>query len=127
MTLLQDERGIVVHWVTKLVIFFALLGVVIYDGSALAVNSFQLDSLVDEIAVTVSTSAGDGLSQFELEKEAAKIARRQDAKLVELEVDELEGTLRVTVRREANTLVVYRFSQTEDWGQMSATGSSSTD
>ena len=127
MTLLQDERGIVVHWMTKLVIFLALLGVVIYDGSALAVNSFQLDSLVDEIAVTVSTSAGDGLSQFELEQEAAKIARRQDAKLVELEVDERQGTLRVTVRREANTLVVNRFSQTEDWGRMSATGRSSTD
>ena len=127
MTLLQDERVIVVHWMTKLVIFLALLGVVIYDGSALAVNSFQLDSLVDEIAVTVSTSAGDGLSLFELEKEAGKIARRQGAKLVELEVDDREGTLRVTVRREAKTLVVNRFSQTEDWGRMSATGRSSTD
>jgi len=127
MTLLQDERGIVVHWMAKLVIFLALLGVVVYDGSALAVNSFQLDSLVDEIAVTVSTSAGDGLSQFELEQEAGKIARRQGAKLTELELDDREGTLRVTVKREAKTLVVSRFSQTEDWGRMSATGRSSTD
>jgi len=127
MTLLQDERGIVVHWMAKLVIFLALLGVVVYDGSALAVNSFQLDSLVDEIAVTVSTSAGDGRSLFELEQEAGKIARRQGAKLTELELDDREGTLRVTVKREAKTLVVSRFSQTEDWGRMTATGRSSTD
>ena len=127
MTLLQDERGIVVHWLTKLVIFLALLGVVIYDGSALAVNSFQLDSLVDEIAVEVSTSAGDGRSQFELEQEAGKMARKQGAKLVELEVDDLERSVIVTVKREADTLVVNRFSQTEDWGKMSATSRSSTD
>lgn len=127
MTLLQDERGIVVNWMAKLVIFLALLGVAIYDVSALAVNAFQLDSLVDEIAVTLSTSAGDGRSLFELEKEAGKIARRQDAKLVELEVDDLDGMLRVTVKREARTMVVSRFSQLEDWGRMSATGRSSTD
>jgi hypothetical protein len=127
MTLLQDERGIVVHWMAKLVIFLALLGVIIYDVSALAVNSFQLDSLVDEVAVTVSTSAGDGRSLFELEQEAGKIARRQGAKLTELEVDDRQGTLRVTVKREAETLVVSRFSQLEDWGRMSATGRSSTD
>ena len=127
MTLLQDERGIAVNWMAKLVIFLALLGVIIYDVSALAVNAFQLDSLVDEIAVTVSTSAGDRPSLFELEQEADKIARRQGAKLTELEVDDREGTLRVTVKREAETLVVRRFSQTEDWGRMSATGRSSTD
>ena len=127
MTPLQDERGIVVHWMAKLVIFLALLGVIVYDVSALAVNAFQLDSLVDEIAVTVSTSAGDRRSLFELEQEADKIARRQGAKLTELEVDDREGTLRVTVKREAETLVVRRFSQLEDWGRMSATGRSSTD
>jgi 3-dehydroquinate dehydratase len=109
MNLLRDERGIVVNWMAKLVIFLALVGVAIYDVSALAVNAFQLDSLVDEIAVTVSTSAGDGRSLFELEKEAKKIARRQDAKLVDLEVDDEEEVVRVTVRREAKTMVVSRF------------------
>ncbi|MGH2826267.1 MAG: hypothetical protein ACRDKF_04770 [Actinomycetota bacterium] len=127
MDLLRDERGIVVNWMAKLVIFLALVGVAIYDVSALAVNAFQLDSLVDEIAVTVSTSAGDGRSLFEVEKEARKMARRQDAKLVNLEVDEQKAVLRVTVRREAKTMVVSRFSQLEDWGRMSATGRSSTD
>jgi len=127
MTLLQDERGVIVHWLAKVVIFLALLGVVIYDGSALAVNSFQLDSLVDEIAVEISTSAGDGRSLFELEQEAGKIARKQGAKLVAIEVNDLERSVKVTVKREANTLVVSRFEQTEDWGKMSATSRSSTD
>lgn len=127
MNPLQDERGFVVSWMAKLIIFFALLGVAVFDVSAVAVNAFQLDSLVDEIAITVSTSAGDGRTLFELECEARKMARSKDAKLVDLELDRLEGVLSVTVRREARTLVVSRFSQTEEWGRMSATGRSSTD
>jgi hypothetical protein len=127
MYLLNDERGLVVGWMAKLLLLFALLGILIYDAAALAVNGFQLDSFSDEIAISIALSEADDKHLFDLEREARKMARTKDAKFVSLEVDRELEQVRVTIRREAATLVINRFSQTSDWGRMSATGKSSTD
>lgn len=126
MNLFSDERGLVVGWAVKLILFLALLGVVIYDGAAIAVNAFQLDTVSDEVALEVSSSARDE-SLFTLEREAKKAARARDARLVEVELNADKSILRVTIEREANTLLVNRFERTSDWGQMTATGKVSTD
>jgi hypothetical protein len=126
MILHLDERGFVAGWAVKLLLFLALLGIVIYDGAAIAVNAFQLDTVSDEVALEVSSSARDK-SLFTLEREAKKAARARDARLVEVELNADKSVLRVTIRREANTLLVSRFDRTSDWGQMSATGKVSTD
>ncbi|MGH2750557.1 MAG: hypothetical protein ACRDK3_06755 [Actinomycetota bacterium] len=123
MNLHTDERGLVVGWGAKLVFFIALLGVLIYDASAIAVNVFQLDSISDEIALTVSSSAGDQ-PLFALEREAKKLARSHGARLVKLTLSDDEEFFRVTLRREAKTLVVSRVDRLSDWGQTSATGKS---
>ncbi|MGH2698393.1 MAG: hypothetical protein ACRDJL_04245 [Actinomycetota bacterium] len=125
MTLHSDERGLLGGWAAKLILFLALLGVVIYDGAALAVNAFQLDTIADEVALEVSTASGDE-GFFRLEREAKKAARKRDARFVDLEVNKDEEFLQVTITREANTLLVGRFTQTSEWGQMSATGKTST-
>ncbi|MGH2775553.1 MAG: hypothetical protein ACRDJT_08995 [Actinomycetota bacterium] len=126
MNLLSDERGLLAGWAVKLILFLALLGVVIYDGAAIAVNAFQLDTVSDEVALEVSSSARDK-SLFTLEHEAKQAARARDARLVEVKLNADKSVLRVTIRREANTLLVSRFDRTSDWGQMSATGKVSTD
>jgi hypothetical protein len=126
MNLLSNERGLVAGWAVKLLLFLALLGIVIYDGAAIAVNAFQLDTVSDEVALEVSSSARDK-SLFTLEREAKKAARARDARLVEIKLNADKSVLRVTIRREANTLLVSRFDRTSDWGQMSATGKVSTD
>ena len=126
MNLLSNERGFVAGWAVKLLLFLALLGIVIYDGAAIAVNAFQLDTVSDEVALEVSSSARDK-SLFTLEREAKKAARARDARLVEIKLNADKSVLRVTIRREANTLLVSRFDRTSDWGQMSATGKVSTD
>ena len=126
MNLTTDERGYTVGWMGKLLIVVALLCLFMYDAAALAVNAFQLDSLADEIAIEVSTSAADGVGHFDLEREARRMARKRGARVVELDIDRREETLQVTVRREANTLIVKHWSRTADWGRMSATGRSST-
>jgi len=126
MNLYSDERGLVAGWAVKLILFLALLGLVIYDGAAIAVNAFQLDTVSDEVALEVSSSARDK-SLFTLEREAKKAARARDARLVEVELNADKSVLRVTIEREANTLLVNRFERTSHWGQMSATGKVSTD
>ncbi|CAN5688709.1 hypothetical protein BH20ACT23_BH20ACT23_13060 [soil metagenome] len=126
MNLHSDQRGLVAGWAVKLILFLALLGVVIYDGTAIAVNAFQLDTISDEVALEVSSSAQDK-SLFTLEREAKKAARARDARLIEVKLNADKSVLRVTIRREADTLVVSRFSQTSEWGHMSATGKVSAD
>jgi hypothetical protein len=124
MTLHLDERGFVAGWAVKLLLFLALLGIVLYDGAAIAVNAFQLDTIADEVALEVSTASGDAF--FKLEDEAKKAARKRGARFVDLEVNEEKELLRVIITREANTLLVNRFTQTSEWGQMTATGRTST-
>lgn len=126
MNLHLDERGLVAGWAVKLILFLALLGIVIYDGAAIAVNVFQMDTISDEVALEVSSSARDK-SLFTLEREAKQAARDRDARLVEVKLNADKSVLRVTIRREANTLLVSRFETTSDWGRMSATGKISTD
>jgi hypothetical protein len=126
MNLYSDERGFVAGWAVKLFLFLALLGLVIYDGAAIAVNTFQLDGISDEIAVEISRGA-DEQSPVLLERSAKKLARQHQARLVRLELSEDKEVLRVTVSRDANTVVVSRFSGISHWGQTSATGKSFTD
>ena len=126
MNLLSDERGFLAGWAVKLILFLALLGVVIYDGAAIAVNRFQLDGYSNDVAIELSSSARED-SLFTLEREARKAARVWDARLVRVELNADKSILSVTLRRDATTLVVNRISRTEDWGKATSTGSIPTD
>jgi len=122
MNLHSDQRGLVAGWAVKLCLFLALLGIVLYDGAAIAVNAFQLDGISKEIAVDVSESAERIGSLVILERSAQQLAMGHGAHLVRLELSRNREVLRVTVTRDANTLVVKRFSETAPWGEVSSTG-----
>jgi hypothetical protein len=122
----SDQRGLVAGWAVKLIIFLAVLGIVIYDGAAIAVNMFQLDGISHEVAVGVTEAAGETTSIPLLERSARKIARSHDTHLVSLTLSDDNEVLRVTIRRDANTVVVNRVDQISDWGQTEATGKSFT-
>jgi hypothetical protein len=126
MNLLSDERGFLAGWAVKLILFFALLGVVIYDGAAIAVNRFQLDGYSNDVAIELSSSARED-SLFTLEREARKAARVWDARLVRVELNADKSILSVTLRRDATTLVVNRISRFEAWGKATSIGSIPTD
>jgi len=123
----SDQRGLVAGWAVKLIIFLALLGIVIYDGAAIAVNMFQLDGISHEVAVEVAEEAdGETNSIPVLERSARKIALAHGTHFVSLQLSEEKDVLRVTVRRDASTVVVDRVDQVSDWGQTEATGKSFT-
>ena len=126
MNLHSDQRGLVAGWAVKLFLFLALIGIVIYDGAAIAVNAFQLDGISTEIAIEVSQAVDEGRSLIVLERNAEEIARSHGTRLVELKLSEDKEVLRVTVKRAANTFVVSRISEISHWGQLSATGTSFT-
>ena len=126
MSLHLDERGFVAGWAVKLILFFVLLGIVIYDGTAIAVNSFQLDGYSNDVAIELSSSARED-SILMLEREAKKVALAWDAKLVRVELSADKSIVSVTLKREANTLVVSRVSRFSDWGRATSTGTIPTD
>ena len=126
MNLHLDERGFVAGWAVKLALFLALLGIVIYDGAAVAVNHFQLGGYSNDVAIELSSSARDE-SLLMLERKAVKAASVWDARVVSVELSADKSVLSVTLRREATTLVVSRVSRFSDWGRTTSTGRVPTD
>ncbi len=122
-----NERGIIASWLVRLVIGFALVGVVIFDGGAIAVNYFGLDSAANEIAVAVSVNVADRSisSPQQVEDAARELARERSARLIRAEVDDA-GVVHIELRRRADTLIVSRISAIEDWGVANASASSGT-
>jgi len=126
MNLHFDERGFVAGWALKLMLFFVLLGIVIFDGAAIAVNHFQLGGYSNDVAIELSSSARDE-SLLMLERKAVKAASVWGARVVSVELNADKSVLSVTLRREATTLVVSRVSRFSDWGRTTSTGRVPTD
>lgn len=119
---LKDERGGIVKWLITLVI----LGVVLFDAGAIAVNTFGLDSTANDIANEVST--GSNLNQVNNEEtlrlEAKKLAKEADARLVKFDVGN-DKIIRLQLRRRARTLLVHRIDAISSWGRATADGQAS--
>lgn len=125
----RDERGVIASWFGKIAITTAFLGVVLFDAGAVAVNFFGLDSTADDVANSVSNLARATSAQVngpQLEEEARRLAREADARLVAFEYDAVGDQIFLSIRREANTLIVKRIGAIEDWGKATAEGRAST-
>jgi hypothetical protein len=126
---MKDDRGIVINWLVKIVIAFAIGGVILYDAGSIAVNFFGLDGAADEIANQLATDVSSGKLNLEdesgLELRARKEARKRDAKLTKFSVD-VKGNIHVRLKRTADTLVVSRIPPIEDWAKSTAEGQAST-
>jgi hypothetical protein len=126
----RDERGVIASWFGKIALTTAVLGVVLFDAGAVAVNFFGLDSTAGDVAVAVSNlakaTAGGQVNAVQLEEEARRLAKEADARLVSFEYDAVGDQVFVTIRREANTLIVKRIGAIEDWGKATAEGRAST-
>ena len=120
-----DERGIIVSWLAKLAVAFALVAVLVFDGGSIVINFFTLDSTADEIAIKLTTGdLGRTLTQSALEQEAEILAKEAGARLVEVRLE--NNIVYITLRRRADTLVVGRIGPIKDWARATAEGQSGT-
>lgn len=120
-----DERGIIVSWLAKLAVAFALVAVLVFDGGSIVINFFTLDSTADEIAIKLTTGDfGRTMSQSVLEQEAEILAKEAGARLVEVRLE--NNIVYITLRRRADTLVVGRIGPIKDWARATAEGQSGT-
>jgi hypothetical protein len=102
-----DERGLILNWLMKILIFMGVVSFALFNAGAIAVNVVGLSSTADDIAVEVSTTLAQGPSMQprELQAEASRLARRAGAKLVGVWVDD-SRVLHVKLKRRARVVLI---------------------
>lgn len=135
--LTRDERGIIGDWLVKLVIGFAVIGVIGFDAGSILVNYFTLDSGADEVAIAVSLTVGTSgaasnytdqkirdlaIAQVNSEEAGVEGARvlRQGTNI------DQAGVVHIRLRRVADTLIVKRISAISKWARATADGQAGT-
>ncbi|MDQ3914496.1 MAG: hypothetical protein M3323_04060 [Actinomycetota bacterium] len=132
----RDERGLVVAWLVRVLVLLALVGVVLFDAGAIAVNYFTLDGTADEVAVEVSTAASTGaeaIPNLQCNRRSRvpacvsvyTVARTHGVRVVSASYDQ-QGVFHVELRRTADTLIVGRIGAVEDWATATASAQAAT-
>ena len=126
--LIRDETGVVAEWLLKIVFWFALAGVVLFDAGAIVVNYVDLDSTANDIATALSTdvaAANLGPNDPRLAQRAEELARDAEARVLNVAVAP-DGTLHVRIARSADTLIVSRIGALRGWGRAVAAARATT-
>jgi hypothetical protein len=112
---------LIVSWLVRLILGFAVLAVVLYDAGSIAVNYFTLDSKAKEIATAVSIEATQEsfFNQRAMELLAEGLAEEAGARLIGFRLNR-DATVKLTIRRRGDTLVVSRISAIENWARATA-------
>jgi hypothetical protein len=128
MTARPDERGVIATWMARIVVWFAIVAVLLFDAGAIVVNYVGLESTTRDVANTLARDIVDARrspNPTELTASARALTRAAGARLVDVSIDP-EGILHVRTKRPANTLVVSRIEAFERWGEATATAHAST-
>jgi hypothetical protein len=132
----RDESGLIVSWLVRIVVVLALVGVVLFDAGAIAVNFFTLDGTADEVALAVSSDIATGaipVPNLECTRRSTQpacravyeVGRAEDVRIVSASFDQ-EGVFHVELKRTADTLIVGRIGPIEDWATATATARTDT-
>jgi hypothetical protein len=123
MRLLRDERGIVIDWLIKLIVFLAIAGVVLFDGGSILVNRLTATASAEDVAAATASDiafSGSRPNQQALEELASEQAADFGVKLLEVTLD-TEGILSVRVRKRATTILANKIGFLKKY--LRATGS----
>jgi hypothetical protein len=119
----DDTGGIVIGWLTKIVVVVGLAGVVLFDAISIGVSRLAVEdagALAAREASTDLSRNGDVQRAY-----AAAVTTASEANpLNEVPAGSFEalpdGSVRLVVAREATTFVVHRVGWIADWGQVHA-------
>lgn len=102
----RGEAGVASGWFVQLLVVLAILGLIVYEGVALAVASVDVEGAAREVAQEARAEYRAQGSLDRARAVAEEAADTRGAELVVLETD--EDALTVTLEKRANTLVVHR-------------------
>lgn len=105
-----DDGGIVVGWLLKLTLVLLIVGVLLYDGVSIAFTKVTTSD--DARYIALGASEAIVLQRADDERAIQAATDRADSRGVTLGEKDIviqdDGSVRVRVRRTANTLVAYR-------------------
>lgn len=131
MRIPEDERGVVVDWLLKLVLMLAILGVVVYDAGSIIVNHFTLDTAANDTANAISLAISGRPfppNQNELLLEVKQLVASGETGADTARVVpngtfiDTSGVVHIMLRRTADTIVVEQIEAFRDWGKATADG-----
>jgi hypothetical protein len=120
--LVRDERGVIVNFLVKTMVVFAILGVIAYDLGQVVVAQVKAQD-------TASAAALAGADTFFSTKDAVRARNAADAaaasedsasRIVAFTING-DGSVSVTVEHRANTLIVSRMPPLRKFGMQKAT------
>jgi len=120
----RQERGdIVLGWLTKLALALGVLGLLAFDGIALAQARFQAS---DRATTAASAAADDYRSSHDLQKAYnAAFATLSGGDTIETKTFTVapDGTVTLRLHHEATTLIVSRIGAVKGWADAVESGS----
>jgi hypothetical protein len=133
----RNESGVIVSWLVKLVLFFAILGTVLFDFGSIVVNEVTLDSSADQVAIAVSLRVGSQPPQLFTDQEIFDMAKAEihdptsgvaGAHVAKKGTDiDDAGVVHVVLKRRARTLVTHYIGPLKHFTIGTGSGQASTD
>lgn len=122
----QSDRGdIVLGWLTRLVVIFGIAGVFLFDAISIGTTAMTLTDQGSYAAREASeTWQRTGSLQQAYDTAAATATESNPANVVGTKTFTIDqdNTVHLTVSRTASTLLIYRWSKTEPWAEITRDG-----
>ena len=107
-------------WLVKIILGIALVGLAAVELGSPIVMRAQLDGVAHDAADAAELELQSRGDQEAAKAEALRVAEENDATLEEYSVDQA-GAIKVTVRKEARSFVLKKWSQTKSWYDVKVT------
>jgi hypothetical protein len=119
---LRDERGVIVGFVVKTLVIFAILGVVAFDAGQVVVDQIKAGDVAQAAAQAAADTYYSTKNEDRAKQAGVAAAAEQDSTAVVTSIQILaDGSAVATVERPATTLVVQRVSFLKHFGMQTAT------
>lgn len=113
------QRGEISNWLVQMLVVLAVVGLIVYEAVALGLAAVQVDELAREVARVARDEYRAEESLTRARAVAEETAGDEEATVTSF--DAAEGSLSVTIEKQANTLVVHRIGPLADRLTPSAT------
>lgn len=118
----RDDGGIVLGWLTKLVVVMAVVGVILFDGLSITASRLSIEDhgfLAAREASSEWQRSGDVQLAYDSALSTAVDANALNEVPPGSFVAAPDGTVDLDIHREAATLVVHRVGWIADWALVS--------
>lgn len=102
-------------WLIKVVLGIALVGAILIEAGSPLIARAQADDAANEVAQETAFRLRDNFTQATLDESCEQEAERHDVTVVQCDFDQSTDEVVVRVRKEARSLVLKKWSATEDW------------